>query len=206
MPRQILKAQAQLEKFTNPRLPHIEACRPELRVERVGLVLDSKGRRGYEPVERIHVEAQNLPGLARRIPAAIRDDIGGHRGAQRAVSLIDVLNGALALVAARKIEIDVGPLAALFGKEALEEQLHFHRIHRRNSERITNSAVRRRAAALDEDVVLQAELNDVPNDQEVTFEAQLFDERQLALDLTPGVFIVRTEAVARAFLRALAEK
>src|SRR2546422_700406 len=80
--------------------------------------------------------------------AAIGDHIRSHRGAERAVPLIDILNGALALIAARKIEIDVGPLASLFGKEALEQQIHLHRIDCGDSERVTHGAVRRRAAAL----------------------------------------------------------
>ena len=47
--------------------------------------------------------------------AALRppgDDVGGHRRAVLAALLVDVLNDALTSVAARQIEIDVGPLAA----------------------------------------------------------------------------------------------
>src|SRR5439155_9257222 len=157
-------------------------------------------------VERIHVEAQHLAGLARRRPAAICDDIGGHRGAKRAVPLIDILNGALSLIAARKIEIDIWPLAPLFGKEALEQQLHLHRIDCSDSERVTHSAVRRRAAALNEDVVFQAELDDVPNNKEIAVKTQLPDERELALDLAPRLIIVRTKTANRASPRALPEE
>ena len=45
-----------------------------------------------------------------------------------AVLLVDVLDHALAAIAARQIEIDVGPLAALLREEALEQQLHPDRI------------------------------------------------------------------------------
>ena len=120
--------------------------------------------------------------------------------------MIDVLNGALALIAARKIEIDVGPLASFFGKEALEQQLHLHRIDCSDSKRVTHSAVRRRAAALNEDVVFQAELDDVPNNKEIAVKTQLPDERELALDLAPRLIIVRTKTAKRAFLRALPKK
>ena len=101
------------------------------------------------------VEAERLPDFARRAPAAIGDDVGGHRRAERAVFLVDVLNDALAAIAARQIEIDVGPLAALLGQEALEQQLHADRIDGRDAEAVADGAVGRRAAALHEDVLLR---------------------------------------------------
>ena len=70
------------------------------------------------------VELERLAHLARGALAAIGDDVGGHRRAVLAVLLVDVLDDLLAPIAARQIQIDVGPLAALLGKEALEEQLH----------------------------------------------------------------------------------
>ena len=73
----------------------------------------------------------DLPNLARRRPSAIGDDVCGHRRAQLAVTLIHILNRALALVAAGQIEIDVRPLAALLREEALEQQLHAARDQRR---------------------------------------------------------------------------
>src|SRR5204863_2303425 len=174
---------------------------------RVGLILVFKmADEAGEAVECLHIEAEHLADFPRRRAAAIGDDIRGHRRAERAVSLIDILNGALALIAAGKIEIDVGPFAALFGKESFEEQFHLHRIHRGNPERVTNRAVGRGAAALNEDVVLQAELNDIPNDEEVTFEPKLLNKSELALDLPPGFVVIREEAVARALVRALAKE
>jgi hypothetical protein len=41
-----------------------------------------------------------------------------------AVLLVDVLDDALAPIAARQIEVDVGPLAALLREEPLEQQVH----------------------------------------------------------------------------------
>ena len=93
------------------------------------------------------------------------------------------MNGAFTLIAAGKIHVDIGPLAALFGKESLEEQSHLYRIDGRDSQCIANGAVGGGAAALHEDVVLEAELDDVPDNEEVTLEPELFDERQFALDL-----------------------
>ncbi len=61
------------------------------------------------------VEAQHFADVANGGAAAIGDDVGGHGGAELAVAFVDILNGALALIAAGKIEIDVGPFAALLG-------------------------------------------------------------------------------------------
>ena len=56
--------------------------------------------------------------------SAIGDDVGGHGGAALAVALVDVLDHFFTLVAAGQVEIDVGPLAALFGEKTFEEQFH----------------------------------------------------------------------------------
>ena len=153
-----------------------------------------------------HIKAEYLAHLARGRPATISDDIRGHRGAKLAISLIDGLNRAFALIAAGKIEIDVGPLAALFGKESLEEQLHFHRIDGSDAERVTDRAVGCRAAALNQDVVFTAELDDVPNDEEIAFQSQLLDERKLALDLAPGFFVIGAKALPCAFFSPFAKE
>ena len=69
-------------------------------------------------------------------------------GAVGAVLLEDVLDDLLALVAGGQVEVDVGPLAALLGEEALEEQLHADRIDGGDAERVTDGAVGGGAAAL----------------------------------------------------------
>ena len=108
-----------------------------------------------------------------------------------AVALVDVLDRLLALIAARQIEIDVGPFAALFGEEALEQQLHADRIDGGDSERVTDRAVGGRATALHQNVLAAAEVDDVPDDQEVAGQIELFDERQLALDLGARLVVIR---------------
>jgi hypothetical protein len=75
-----------------------------------------------------------------------------------AVALVDVLDDLLAAVAARQVEVDVGPSPALLGEEALEEQLHAHRIDRGDLQRVAHGAVRRGAPPLHEDVVPAAVL------------------------------------------------
>ena len=64
----------------------------------------------------------------------------------------------LAAVAAGQVEVDVRPLAALLGEEALEEQLHAHGIDGGDAEAVADRAVGGGAAALDEDVALAAEV------------------------------------------------
>ena len=106
-----------------------------------------------ELFERRDFEAQRLAHLARGGAAAIGDDVGRHGRAELAEALVDVLDGALALVAAGQVDIDIGPLAALFGEEALEQQVHADGIDGGDPERIADGAVGGRAAALRQDVV-----------------------------------------------------
>ena len=81
-----------------------------------------------------------------------------------------MLNHALAAIAARQIQIDVRPLAALFRQKSLEQQVHLDRIDGRDAEAVAHGAVGRAAAALHEHIVLPAEIHDVPDDQEVAGE------------------------------------
>ena len=104
-------------------------------------------------------------------------------GAEPAVALVDVLDHPLAPVAARQIEVDVRPLAALLGEEALEEELHPHGIHGGDAEGVAHRAVGGRASPLDQDVLRAAVLDEVPDDQEVAGEVEAADQIQLARDL-----------------------
>ena len=115
-----------------------------------------------EAVERFIVEAQRLADFARRRPSAIGDDVRSHGRAELAVALVDVLNDALALIAAGQIEIDVRPLAAFFGEKSFEEQFHPDGIDGGDSERITDRAVRGRAAALHQDVLARGKTGRCP--------------------------------------------
>src|SRR5204863_6813182 len=101
---------------------------------------------------------------------------------------------------------DIGPLSALLGEEALEEQLHADRVDRGDAEGVADGAVGGRAAALRQDVVLAAEAHDVPDGEEVAGEPELLDQRQLALDLPARALVIRPVAVARALFDEEAEK
>ena len=127
-------------------------------------------------------------------------------GATIAVLVVEVLDDPLAAIAARQIEIDVGPLAALFRQEALEQQIHADRIDGGDAEAVADGAVGRRAAPLHENVVLAAEIDDVPDDQEVAGEIELLDQIELALDLAARALVIRPIALARARLRDLPQK
>ena len=147
-----------------------------------------------------------LPDLACGAAAAVGDDIRGHRRAALAVPLVNVLDDALAPVAARQIEIDVRPLAALLGEEPLEEQIHADRIDGRDAERVADGAIRRRPAPLDQNALLPAEIDDVPDDQEVAGEIEALDQIELTGDLRAGAIVIRPVAIARADLRDVAQE
>src|SRR4030095_9689988 len=99
--------------------------------------------------------------------------------AVRAVAPVDVLDHFLSAVARRQVEVDVGPLAALLGEEALEEELHRHGVDGRDAERVADGAVRGRAAALTQDAAVTTEADDVPDDEEVAGEIELRDDGEL---------------------------
>ena len=151
-------------------------------------------------------EAQRLAHLARGGAPAVGDDVGRHGRAELAEALVDVLDGLFAFVAAGQIEIDIRPLAALFAEEAFEEKVHADGVHRGDFERVADRAVGGAAAALGEDIVLFAEAHDVPNDQEVAGEMELFNQREFALDLLAGALVIRPVAAARALVGEFAQQ
>ena len=159
-----------------------------------------------ELVDHAGLDRERLPHFARGAAAAIGDDVRRHRRPELPVFVVDVLDHALAAIAARQIEIDVGPLAALLREEALEQQIHPDRIHRGDAEAVADGAVGRRAAPLHQDPLLPAEVHDVPDDEEVAGEIELLDEIQLALDLARVARLDRPVALARARLRDLAQE
>ena len=81
-----------------------------------------------------------------------------------------------------------------------------HRIDGGDAEAVADGAVGRRAAALHEDVLLPAEVDDVPDDQEVAGEIELLDEIELARHLRAGLVVIRPVAIARADLGDLAQE
>jgi hypothetical protein len=153
--RQVLRHAVELEKFAHARMVEVEAGVAELALGRVvGSLSIPRCATRLLRASSVVIEAQRLAHFARGGAAAIGDDVGGHGGAALSEALVDVLDDALALFAAGQVEIDVGPLAALFGEEALEEQVHADGIDGGDFERVADRAVGGRAAALRQDVVL----------------------------------------------------
>ncbi len=159
-----------------------------------------------QPIDLPFVQVERLSHLARRTLAAIRDHVGRHGGAVLPVFLVHVLDHALAPGAARQVEIDVGPFAALFGEKPLEEQVHAHRIHGRNPEAVADGAVGGRPSALHEDVLLPAEIDNVPDDQEVADEIEFCNEIQLTCHLRARPVVEGPVPIAGADLRDLPEE
>ena len=115
----------------------------------------------------------------------------------RAVTREDVLDHLLALLARRQVDVDVRPFAALFGEEALEEQLHADGVDGGDAERVADGAVGSRAAPLRQHATLAGVARDVPHDQEVAGEVELLDHAQFVLELALRALGKRM-AVARA--------
>src|ERR1041384_1901271 len=120
--RQILSGNIKLEEFLDPRIRQIEPGIAKLALGCVVGILPFPGPdETRKPRDGLFIEASRLTDFARRRPPAISNHIRGHRGATCAVALINMLNHSFALIAARQIEINVRPLAALFRKKSLEQ-------------------------------------------------------------------------------------
>ena len=102
--------------------------------------------------------------------------------------MIDVLYCLLALLFRRKIKIDVRPLAPVFAQKAFKQQFHADRVNRRDFERVADRRIRSTATSLDENVMLFAKLHNVPNDQKISFETQLRNQRELVFNLLLRAF------------------
>ncbi len=187
MARHVLHGEAEFVIFAQAGMVEVESGVAETAVE--GVVLVAKfpgGDSGGNFLERFRIEAERLAHFARSHAVAVSDDVGGHGGAALAVTLVDMLDDFFALVAAGQVEIDVGPLAAFFRKKTLEEQLHADGVDRGDPERVADGAVGGRSAPLHENVLLAAEADEIPDDEEVSGEFEFFDELQFFFDLKAG--------------------
>lgn len=117
-----------------------------------------------------------------------------------------MLDHRLTAITAWQIQVDVRPLTAFFGEKSLEQQLHADGIDGGDAEAVAHGAIRRRASALHEDVLLAAVIDDVPYDQEVTGKIEFLDQVEFAIDLVTRLVMERPIAIARADLGDLAQK
>src|SRR5579883_3281837 len=191
----------------NLRMAQVETCVAELPFERIaGIAIFPGADETRQAIEGFLVKGKHFAHFARGGFTAIGDDVCGHGRAQLAIALINILNGALALIPAGEIEVDVGPFAAFLGEEALEQKVHAHGIDGGNAERIADRAIGGRTPALHENIFFAAETDDIPDDEEIAFQAELFNERQFALDLLLCAVVVRAVTPNHAVVDALAEK
>jgi hypothetical protein len=208
MARQVLDGPPDAREVLNAQVARIAARLAEMRGERIaGILVLPVAHELRQPLDEIGGQRERLADLPRRAPAAIGDDVGGHRRAEPAIALVDVLDDLLAAVAARQVEVDVRPLPALLGEEALEEQLHLYRIDGGESERVAHRAIGGGAAPLHEDLVPAAILDQVPDDEEVAGQIEAPDDVELVGDLATGLVgeLPRAVAPPRARLRERAE-
>jgi hypothetical protein len=96
------------------------------------------------------------------------------------VALEDPLHDDLAPLVL-EVDVDVGRFASLFGDEALKEEVVAAGIDRGDAEHVADGGVRRRAAALAEDVLRSREADDRAHGQEVRRIFQLCDQAQFML-------------------------
>ncbi|CAB4789536.1 unannotated protein [freshwater metagenome] len=116
---------------------------------------------------------------------SIGNDIGHLRGVVTAVAAIDVLNH---FFSSTRLDINVNIWRPVSGcrEEAFEKEVEPHRVGVGNAECKTGGRVSGRATALAVDVLPAAELRDVPHNQEVAGKAQLLDNGEFMINLTPG--------------------
>src|ERR1700680_236391 len=175
--RQILHRDTQLEIFAQPGMIQIQSRIAKAMIESIVGVTIFPGRNGGRYfVQGLRIKTQSLAHFARSHAAAISDDVGGHGSAALAIAFIQILNHAFALVATGEIEINVGPFAAFLGKKPLEEQLHADRIDRRDAKRIADRTVGSGSSSLRQNVLFAAEADQIPDNEEVAGEVELFNE------------------------------
>ena len=124
------------------------------------------------------------------------------------VALVYVLDHLLASVVL-DIQVDVRRFVALARDEALEQQIHTHRVDGGDAQAVADDRVGGRAAPLAEDAALTAEADELVHGQEIARVVEFVDERQLAFDLAADLVgevagsAVGADVVAVAAVRAL---
>ena len=123
------------------------------------------------------VEPHRLRHVAQRAARPVTDDGGGQRRAFAPVLRVDVLDDFLAPLVL-EVDVDVRRFVALPGDEALEQQRHARGIDLGDAEAEAHRRVRRRAAALAENVPRAREPHDVVHGEEVRLVLELGDQRR----------------------------
>src|SRR4030095_7825746 len=199
MARQTVNRTIQPDECRHSRMIFWQTSSFDLRFQFHGVREIAAGKQVREPVDNARRKIERFADLTRGTAPTIRDHVRGHGCTVFAVASINFLNYRFTAIAARKIKINIRPSFASLVEKSLEYEMIFHWVDRRDPEAITNSAIGGAAAALDHDVVFTAEIDDVPNDQEIAGETELAYQCKLFLDLTlhfradRGVTLLRTE-------------
>ena len=175
MPRRVFHLQRQLQHRFGDRAVGLRCGRrhtaPAVDLLRPGILLTR-----FEP--------ERLGHVAHRRARPVRDHVGDLRCVVTAVALVDVLDHFLSPVAL-DVDVDVGRAVTLRRQEPLEQQPERDRVGRGDADRVADRRVGGAPPALAEDVRPPTELDDVPHDQEIPGEVELFDQRQLVVDRLP---------------------
>ena len=200
MDRQVAREVADLagegEQEMVGRVPGVEARLPERVLQRLREVAVMVGDEPRHPVQGGGRQPEGLAHVADRRPGPVADHVGHHRGALAAILAVHELDRLLAAPVA-DVEVDVGRLGALPGQEALEQQVHVHRVDGGDAQAVAHRRVGGRAAPLAQDLALAAEADDFVHGQEVAAVVEILDYLQLGAKL-PRYGRRRAPAVALA--------
>jgi hypothetical protein len=155
----------------------------ELFLECEGVGEISAGEEGGEAAEDGLREVEGFTDFAHGATSAEGNDIGGHGGAFGGMASVEFLDDGFAACAAGEIEVDIGPTGATFGEESFEEEFTGDGVAGGDAEGVTDGGVCGGAASLDEDIIGGAEVDDVPDDEEVAGEAEATDEFEFVVEL-----------------------
>ena len=159
------------------------ACFHELFLEGEGVGEIATGEESGEASQNSGGEVQCFADFAHGAASAEGDDVGGHGGTFRGVAAVEFLDDGFSACAAGEIEIDIGPTGASFGEESFEEEFSGDGVAGGDTEGVTDGGVCGGASSLHEDVIGGAEVDDVPNDEEVAGEAEAADEVEFVFEL-----------------------
>ena len=145
-------------------------------------------------------EPEHLADLADGAAGAVADHGGGEAGAVAAIALVDVLDHDLAPLML-EIDVDVRRLVAVGRHEALEQEIDARRIDLGDAEAEAHRGIRRRAAALAQDVLRAGKAHDVVDGEEIGRVVERRDQRIFMVE--SGAHLLRNAVgitPARAFL------
>src|SRR5690606_40706304 len=140
-------------------------------------------KQARKTVDRLLRKMKHFSQLANRAPSFVSNDVRRHRRPVLPVTPVNFLNHRFPPIAARQIEVNIGPPFPPFAQKPFEQKLLPDRIHGRDAETVTNRAVGRAPAPLYHNVLLSAKSNNIPDAQEVSAKTELLDQSQLMLEL-----------------------